>query len=354
MTIKPNITLLTKTPAKDAKWSFSTRRVDRSDAQRLEPVSSKIRPGDLILAEVTRIGSHKRLQLADGRYSALWPGDRIVVACADRYAVDQFDGRARLGSGAADLLAGGGVAGTIVSRHDRVTRGTRLAVLGRLVDASGQPINTDRYGMKPATPGRPPLVVAMLGTGMNAGKTAAAAGFVNGFSRLGRRVAALKVTGTGSFGDVHQYEAAGAARVLDFTDAGMASTHRQPLDRLIAATDLLLSHSADCDVAMIELADGVSQVETAGLLARPDYVARFDATILAAPDAMAARGGLAWLADHGITPMALSGVMTRAPLASQEVAEATGLPVLCRSLLADPATASALEARLVGETGAAA
>jgi hypothetical protein len=328
-----------------AKWSFTTRRVARGDAVGLTGELAATRPGDLILAEVTQIGSHKRLQMADGRFSPLWPGDRIVVACADRYAVDQFDGRARLSPEGCDLLAGGGVAGEIVSKHDKIARGTRLAVLGRLTDAEGVVLNVDRYAMPPAA-GRPRLVVGLLGTGMNAGKTAAAAGLVNGFTRLGRRVAAIKATGTGSFGDVHEYEAAGAARVLDFTDAGMASTNRQPIERLIEATDTLLGHAAECDLAVVELADGVSQVETAALLSRPDYAARFDATILAAPDAMAARGGLAWLAERGLAPMALSGVMTRAPLAAEEVAQATGLPVLCRDTLADPATAAALESRL--------
>lgn len=333
-------------PASGAKWSFATRRANRAEAVRLDYDLAATKPGDLILAEVTRIGSHKRLQLADGRFSALWPGDRIVVACADRYAVDQFDGRACLSPQGADLLAGGGVAGEIVSKHDKIARGTRLAVIGRLADAAGRPLNTEDYAMAPGAPGRPPLVIAMLGTGMNAGKTSAAAGLVNGFARLSRRVAALKVTGTGSFGDIHEYEAAGAARVLDFTDAGMASTNRQPIDRLILATDMLLAHASDCDVAIVELADGVSQVETAALLSRPDYVRRFDAAILAAPDAMAARGGLAWLADRGIKPLALSGVLTRAPLAAEEVSRETALPVLCRTELADPSTAAAIEARL--------
>jgi hypothetical protein len=159
-------------------------------------------------------------------------------------------------------------------------------------------------------------------------------------------VAAIKATGTGSFGDMHEYEAAGAALALDFTDAGIASTYRQPLDRIIAATDLLLAHAAGCDVAMVELADGVTQVETAALLSRPEYVARFDGVILAAPEALAAQGALSWLAERGVEPIALSGLITRAPLAAEEAATAIGLPVLDRMALADPATASAFEARL--------
>jgi hypothetical protein len=335
-------------PGARAKWSFAARRVPRSDAVALLPDPSAARAGDLVLAEVTRIGSHKRLQLADDRFSPLWPGDRIVVACGDRFAVDQFHGMARFRGAQADLLAGGGVAGDIVSKNERVARGTALTIVGRLADAGGAVLNVDRYALPPAAPGRPARVIAVLGTGMNAGKTAAAAGLVNGFTRLGRRVAALKATGTGAFGDMHEYAAAGAAVTLDFTDAGMASTYRQPLDRLIAATDLLLGHAAGCDVAVVELADGVTQVETAALLSRPDYVARFDGTILAAPEALAAQGALSWLAARGIAPMALSGLITRAPLAAEEAGAATGLPVLDRMSLADPATASAFEGRLAG------
>ena len=341
-------------PAERAKWSFATRRVLRSDARGLNPDLAAVQTGDLVLAEVTRVGNHKRLQLADGRYSPLWPGDRIIVACADRYAVDQFDGRARLSADGADLLAGGGVVGEIISKNEKVASGTRVAVLGRLADSEGNVLNTEQFALPRIPPGRPPLVIAVLGTGMNAGKTAAAAGLINGFARLGRRVAAVKATGTGSFGDVQEYEAAGAARVLDFTDAGMASTHRQPTERLVAATEQLLSHTAELDVAVVELADGVSQVETATLLSRTDFTARFDGVILAAPEAMAARGGVAWLNARGIEPLALSGLLTRAPLAAEEAAEATALPVLCRKTLADPATASALEAQLLDKIRTAA
>lgn len=331
-------------PAAGAKWSFATRRALWADAVALDTDLDSVCSGDLVLAEVTRIGSHKRLQLADGRFSPLWPGDRIVLACADRYAVDQFHGAARLSHEGADLLADGGIVGEILSRNGRVSQGTRLTVLGRLANEEGAVLNVARYALPLAPAGRPRHIIAVVGTGMNAGKTAATAALVNGFARLGRRVAAIKATGTGSFGDVFEYEAAGAARVLDFTDAGMASTYLQPTDRIVSALDLLLAHAAECDVALVELADGVSQVETAALLSRPDVVARFDATILAAPEAMAARGGLSWLAERDIRPVALSGLITRAPLAAEEAARATGLPVLSREALSDPATASALEA----------
>lgn len=331
-----------------AKWSFVTRRVRRTDIRLLDPDLASVRSGDLVLAEVEALGSHKRLQLSDGRFSALYPKDRVVLACADRFAEDQFEGIAALSPDGADLLAGGGVIGQMRSRNGKVKRPTRLSVIGRLASAEGRVINTADFALIPTPGPRPRHAIGVLGTGMNAGKTAAAAGLVNGFARLDHRVSAVKATGTGSFGDVHSYEAAGATEVLDFTDAGFASTYRQPVDRIEDATRTLLAATASCDIAIVELADGVSQVETAELLRRPGYRALFDAFVLAAPGALAARGALGWLAEEAqIAPMALTGLMTQAPLAVAE-AQALGLPIFSREELADPATASCLMGLLAG------
>ena len=329
-----------------AKWSFVTRRVRRGEVRLLAPDLTDTRPGDLVLAEVQTIGSHKRLQLSDGRFSALYPKDYLVLACGDRFAEDQFEGIAALSDKGADLLAGGGVVGQMRARNGKVKHPTRVSVIGRLANSEGDVVNVAHYALPTGAGRRPPLVIGVLGTGMNAGKTAAAAGLVNGFARFADKVAAIKATGTGSFGDVQAYEAAGATKVLDFTDAGLASSYRQPVDRLEAVARDLLAAGADCDVAIVELADGVSQVETAELLRRPSYRAFFDAFVLAAPGALAARGALGWLASEAqITPIALSGLMTQAPLAVAE-ASTLGPPVFSREELADPATASCLKGML--------
>lgn len=331
---------------KSAKWSFVTRRTRRAEARVLDTDLAAAKSGDLVLAEVQKIGNHKRLQLSDGRFSILYPKDRVVLACADRFAEDQYEGIAVLDPDGADLLAGGGVAGHMRARNGKIKTPTRLAVIGRLANDEGRVMNVADYGMKAARGAQPKQVIGVLGTGMNAGKTAAAAGLVNGFARFGAQVAAIKATGTGSFGDVQNYEAAGAAQVLDFTDAGLASTYRQPLERLDAVTRTLLAASSESDIAIVELADGVSQVETAELLRRASYRACFDAFVLAAPTALAARGALQWLqAEAQITPIALTGLMTQAPLAVAEAAT-LGLPVLSREELADPATASGLSGLL--------
>ncbi|MEL6476117.1 MAG: DUF1611 domain-containing protein [Pseudomonadota bacterium] len=330
-------------PALDrAKWTFTTRRVPKVAATAVLPSVAEARPGDLVLAEVAKIGNHRRVQLSDGRHSALYPGDRLILACADRFAPDQFSGTARLSAEGSDLLAGGGVIGTLTDKHGKSSAPTRLVPLGLLGGPEGRPLNLAEFALPAEATARPKHSFLVVGTGMNAGKTSAAAGVINGFVRLGLRPAAVKLTGTGAFGDLQAYEAAGAARVLDFTDAGMASTHRQPLPRLLQAADTLLDAAALADLSVVELADGIAQGETAELLQSPGFAAPFDGVLLAASDPLAAQAALALLARWGIAPLALTGRLTASPSDAREAGEATGLPVFSREDLCDPAAATAL------------
>ena len=301
----------------------------------------------MILARVGRIGSHKRLQLTSGAYAALWEGDLIVAACGDRYAVDQFGGAAALSPEGCDLLAGGGVVGRLEVSHGRMSAPTHLVPLGRIVDQAGSPLTLARYARIRATPGRPDTVIGVVGTGMNSGKTTAAAALIHGLTLAGIRTAGLKATGTGAFCDVQAYEDAGAAFVADFTDDGLASTFRQPLPRIVAALDALLGHAAatGCEVAVVEIADGLLQPETAAILADGRIRARFDGFLFAAGDALSAVGGLATLERFGCNALAVTGLITRAPLAVAELTAARDAWVLDRDRLADPAAATALRAQ---------
>jgi hypothetical protein len=340
----------------NAKWAFTTRRVRREDCAGLAPDVEAARPGDLILAAVDRVGAHKRVQLTTGRPSDLWAGDLVVAACGDRYAVDQFDGVGAIDADGCDLLAGGGVLGRMISSHGRMAPATRLQPIGRLIDAAGAPVALGRYARPKPSPARPDTVIVVLGSGMNAGKTTAASALVRGLSTAGIATAGLKATGTGAFGDLNAYVDAGAAFVADFTDCGLASTARQPLERIETILDDLLAHAAAarCAAAVVEIADGLLQPETAALLKSPRNAARFDGALFAAGDALSALGGQATLERFGVRLLALTGLLTRAPLAVAEAEAATGAWTLGRDALADPAAATALlaEARMTGLGGA--
>ncbi|MEL6198095.1 MAG: DUF1611 domain-containing protein, partial [Pseudomonadota bacterium] len=208
--------------AGSAKWAFTTRRIDRSMVCGLDRRIAEARAGDLVLARVERIGAHKRLQLTSGRPSALYLGDLVVAACGARYAPDQFEGHAALHEAGADLLAGGGVIGCVDRAHGRMSQPTRVAPLGLLTGPDGTVINLADVALAPRSgpdAGAEGLtVIAGIGAAMNAGKTTSIAHLAHGLSRAGVRVAALKVTGTGAFGDYNAYVDAGAAHVADFVD----------------------------------------------------------------------------------------------------------------------------------------
>ncbi|SFQ63951.1 hypothetical protein SAMN05421853_11519 [Roseivivax halotolerans] len=339
--------LLPESQLHDAKWTFTTRRVPHEIAVAMDHDFAAARPGDLILAQVAKIGQHRRVQLPSGRPSDIYPGDMLVLACGARYAPDQFEGVAEIDPERADLLAGGGCIGRMTARNARIKRATELIPIGRLLDASGAPVTLADHALAPQASGRQIPVIAVCGTAMNSGKTLATAQLALGLRRAGWRVAALKGTGTGAFGDYNEYLDTGAHVVADFTDAGMVTTYREPIDRVKAGIDRLFSHAEDkgCDIAVIEIADGLFQRETAQLLADPDFQARISGLVFACGDAVAAAGGVAELTRLGLKADALTGMLSCSPMASDEAKAQTGIDVLTKEHLCDPAEANAFALR---------
>lgn len=330
-----------------AKWTFSTRRVDRACVAGSDRDFAAARPGDLILAQVHQLGQHQRVQLVTGRPSLIYPGDMVVLACGARYAPDQFEGHAKIDPDGADLLAGGGCIGRMVARNERIKPATKMMPVARLLDAQGAPVNLGRFAL-PATDRSPEIpVIFVLGTAMNSGKTLATAQLSLGLRRAGYRVAALKGTGTGAFGDVNEYADTGAHWVADFTDAGMVTTYREPLARVKAGMELLLDHAAQpgCQIAVMEIADGLFQRETGALIADPWFSDRLAGLVFACGDAVAAAGGVAVLDRHGLRPDVLTGILSCSPMAAAEAEAATGVPVLRKDDLADPVKANGLAMR---------
>lgn len=337
------------------KWAFSARRIPRDLATGLDPDVSTARAGDLVLGRVLTVGQHGRIQLMEGRPATLYPGDLIVLPCGARYAPDQFEGLAEIDPEGCDMLAGGGCLGRMVWRHDRMKAPTRVQPLGLLTDAVGRVLTTADFALPhPARASSLPLIV-VVGTSMNSGKTTATVALTHGLTRAGFAVAALKGTGTGSFGDVNDYADAGAAYVGDFTDAGMVTTYLEPLERVKAGIEMLLAaaETQGANVAVMEIADGIFQKETAALLADPAFVARMQGCVFACGDAVAAAGGVSVLAGLGLRPLCLTGLLSCSPMASAEAKAMTGVTVVSRAGLIDPAVASGLLAQAQGLAAAA-
>ncbi|WP_299055914.1 hypothetical protein [uncultured Nocardioides sp.] len=293
--------------------------------------------GDVVVARVTEIGKHTRLESPVSRRQLLFPGDEILLAYGPRYAPDQFLAEVPSDLGPCDLVAAGGLAGTVIEQHASIDCPTRIEPLGLLADARGVVTLADHAPYSPdaprATVAKEPLVVGVLGTSMNSGKSTVLASLVNGLTRSGLVVSAGKATGTGAGNDANVFRDAGALRVLDFTDFGHASTYRLDLDEVTATWTALVDQLAldGPDVVVVEVADGLYQGETAQLLADPAYAGRVDAVVFAAQDALGAAAGVRRLRELDLPVVAASGVVTASPLAAGEAHAAlagTGVPVV--------------------------
>jgi hypothetical protein len=131
---------------------------------------------------------------------------------------------------------------------------------------------------------------------------------------------------------------------MDFTDAGFATTYREPVERILKGAKCLIADAvaAGAEVILLEIADGLHQRETADLMRGAELLGLTTGVVFAASDAMGAQAGAEWLGQAGHRVLAISGKMTASPLALREAEAATGLPVLTSEALRTPEIACLL------------
>jgi len=322
-----------------ASWAFTTRRVPPGAVCRILPPSGEPRAGDLVLARIDALGFHRALQLVTGRRRELFAGDEIVVAYGNRYASSQFEATVPRSMGPCHLVAGGGIASRANSWHTSVAKGpTEITPIGLLAGSAGERLNLRDFALEPVppVPHYHPTVIAVVGTSMDSGKTQTCAHLVRGLIAGGSRAGYTKVTGTGAGGDYWFLRDAGAEPVLDFVDAGYASTYMLGPDEIVGTMVTLIDQVTHhgVDAIVVEIADGVLQRETAALIDSPIFAERVDGIVVAAADSMSAMAAFQWLRERPTPMLALSGKLTAAPLLVGEAAAATGLPTYDREELA--------------------
>jgi hypothetical protein len=289
----------------------------------------KPKAGDLVLAMVDTLGSHQRVELPNGRRAKIFPGDLIMLCYGNRYAPDQFEAVVAEDLGPCDLIAAGGVAGRELCRHERMDAPTKIIPIGLIGDSRGRPINIINYRLNLSKSGPRIPAIVVFGTAMNSGKTMTAGSLVRGFATSGVKVAGIKSTGTGSGGDLWFMSDMGAGVTVDFTDAGMPSTYLAPPEQIETGVLGLIDHAANegCQVAVVEIADGLQHEETAALLRSKRLRERICGVVFAAYDALGAQAGVESLLANGHNILGLSGQVARSPLAMREAMKSTGIPV---------------------------
>ena len=166
-----DISLLSAKRINALKCPFATRRVPRTAFATLLGGARRPRVGDLVLARVHQLGQDAHLELACGRLARLFVGDEIVLAYGISQSPDQFEAGMPVELRSCHLVAAGGLAGRVSTRHEDSLPATTIQPIGLLGDRSARALNLAAFALPaPAPSGLRPFTIAVLGAASKAGK----------------------------------------------------------------------------------------------------------------------------------------------------------------------------------------
>jgi hypothetical protein len=256
--------------------------------------------GVVLVVEVLNSKStYNTVELTSGRMAKVSRGDIVVGALGHRKALFGYSGHIPESLKPGDviqMLNIGGVLGVCDSATPDKGKPFDCKVLGTVLTF---PYLGERIGI-PAKVGYKPLdygaelnmrgvpVVALAGTCMEAGNTAAASAIIARMRHRGLIVDAFKATGVSLRRDILAFEDSGARRTMIFTDLGIVTTTEKcgPALTRTMLTEMAILHDADIKAALT-------------------------AVVLSANDPVAAWGGVKLLRERfGIEPSVVTGPAT--------------------------------------------
>lgn len=279
--------------------------------------------GVLVAVEILNAKStYNTVELISGRMAQVKPGDVIVGALGHRKALFGYSGHLPESLKPGDVIQVlniGGVLGICDSINANFGQPFNARVLGAVLEF---PILGERIGV-PARAGSEPLshepavnthgvpIVALAGTCMDSGKTAAASAIVARLRHYGHTVDAFKATGVSLRRDILAMEDAGARNTSIFTDFGVITTTSKngaPVTR----TMLNKLCAAKPDAIVFELGDGIlGAYGVDAILNDPAVAEAITCLILCANDPVGATGGFALLqSEFGMKPELVTGPAT--------------------------------------------
>jgi hypothetical protein len=276
----------------------------------------------LVVEILNNKSTYNTLELTSGRMAKVARGDVIVGALGHRQALFGYSGHIPEKVQAGDVLQVlniGGVLGICDSVNPDKGKPFDCRVLGCVLQF---PFLGERIGV-PAKVGHRRLdyaaaldthgvpVVALAGTCMEAGKTAAACAIVSRMRHRGLAVHAFKATGVSLRRDILAMEDSGARRSMIFTDLGIVTTTAASGPAL-TRTMLTEMTQGRPDVVVFELGDGIlGAYGVEAILSEPDIRKAMSAVVLSANDPVAAWGGVKLLRERfAIEPCAVTGPAT--------------------------------------------
>jgi len=297
--------------------------------------------GVLVAVEILNSKAHyNTLELTSGRMAQVKRGDVIVGALGHRNALFGYSGHLpeRLAPGdVVQLLNLGGVIGICDSINPSHGPPFDCRVLGVVLDF---PYLGERLGVPARVAARELVadkrlnnagipVIALAGTCMNSGKTAAACAIISRFRHNGLTVDAFKATGVALRRDILAMEDAGARHTEIFTDYGIVATTSRNAPAL--ARNLLADLIArKPDVIVFELGDGLlGAYGVEAILHDPEIRNVLSAVVLCANDPVSAWGGAKLLREEfAIEPTVITGPATDNRVGIDIIKKRSSLPAV--------------------------
>jgi hypothetical protein len=294
--------------------------------------------GVVVAVEVlTNKSTYNTLELTSGRMAKVGKGDIVVGALGHRKALFGYSGHIPQSVQPGDIIQMlniGGVLGICDSVNPDKGKPFDCRVIGGVLhfpylgERIGVPARVGHkrldFEAKLDTKGVP--VVALAGTCMEAGKTAAACAVISRMRHRGLVIDAFKATGVSLRRDILAMTDAGARNSLIFTDLGIVTTTRingPALTRTMLTE--LAAHKPDAIV--FELGDGIlGTYGVDSILECPDIRAALTGVILSANDPVAAWGGVKLLRERfGIEPCVVTGPSTDNQVGVDVITEQLGV-----------------------------
>jgi len=276
----------------------------------------------LVVEVLTNKANYNTLELTSGRMAKIGKGDVVVGALGPRRALFGYSGHVPASLKAGDIIQMlniGGVLGICDSANPDKGKPFDCRVIGVVLQF---PYLGERIGV-PARVGSRKLdynatldtqgvpVVALAGTCMEAGKTAAACQIVSRMRHRGLTVDVFKATGVSLRRDILAMADSGARHGMIFTDLGVVTTTEKSGPAL---TRSMLSELAvhKPDVIVFELGDGlIGTYAVAAILECEDIRKALTSVVLSANDPVAAWGGVKLLRERfHVEPTAVTGPAT--------------------------------------------
>lgn len=293
--------------------------------------------GDIAIFEIIEIGKHQSVQSDRIRNTAIFPGDFIMAAWADRYATSQYEGYVPTEfHDHYHILGAGGAIGIVKSQNAALDdlEPTKVKLVGYCCENDGRVINSkfykkERIKFESKTPNKAKIILS-IGSTMDSGKTTTAAFTARGLKTSGKTVAFIKFTGTAYSKDKDFVYDCGADVVYDFSDVGYPSTYMCAKEDLLDVYQSLLklTEPHNPDYIVMEIADGILQRETSFLLNDKAFMSTIHSIVFSSGDSLSAIHGVDSLSKIGLKPKMLSGKFTMSPLLIDEVKNYLGIPVL--------------------------